>query len=237
MRAALWTFAAVMLASWVWPGCGPTVPAEKYDQLHQQWLDAQRQEDDLAREKEQLSKANKTLADQVETLQGLGPDRLERLYRVTSIELGRYTGGVDLDGKDGHDAIKVYLDPLDRYGSTIKAAGEVSIRLFDLAEPAEKNLIGEYRWSVDELAQQWRGGFGVYRFSFICPWKAGPPRHDQITVRAEFVDYLTGRRFSTQRVCKVNLATQGPVPPTAGATGPATAPTADAPQETPQPAE
>jgi hypothetical protein len=234
MRSTIRTFAAALVVWWACPGCAPTVPAEKYDQLHQQWLDSMQDKDNLARQNEQLQKANKEVADQVETLRRLGPERLQKLFCVTFIQLGRHTGGVDLDGRTGDDAIRVYLDPLDRHGSTIKVAGEVAIRLFDLAEPAEKNLIGEYNWSVDELAGQWRGGFGVYRFSFVCPWKAGPPKHDEITVRVEFVDYLTGRRFSAQKACKVRLPLPGLAP--SAATAPGTLPWAEQPQPSTEPA-
>jgi hypothetical protein len=220
MRLAGWLIAAATVACWAASGCAPVVPAAEYDQLHQQWLDSQQQRDDLARQRDGLQKENKELADGVETLRMLGSDRLAKLFTVTSIQLGRHTGGVDLDGRPGDDAVKVYLDPLDSHGSTIKAAGDVTIRLFDLAEQAEKTLIGEYHWSVDQLSEQWRGGFGVYRYSFVCPWKVVPPNHDEITVRVEFVDYLTGRRFTAQSACKVK--SPPPQPPPASSSAPST---------------
>ena len=70
---------------------------------------------------------------QVDTLLDLGDKRLEKLFHVKSIELGQYTGGVNLTGTDDSaDAIKVYVRPLDQDGSVIKAAGSVKIQLFDL---------------------------------------------------------------------------------------------------------
>ncbi len=138
-------------------------------------------------------------------LRGLGDKRLEKLFHVEQIELGRYTGGVDTDDQPGDDAIKVYLRPMDRDGSTIKAAGDVTIQLYDLAEPPESNLIGEYKWSVDELSRQWSSGFMTYHFSFVCPWRADPPKHEEITVRVTFTDYLTGRTFSEQKACTITL--------------------------------
>jgi hypothetical protein len=229
MRPVRLAVTAVLWASWACPGCAPVVPAAKYDQLQRQWLDSQQAQSDIQRDNDQLRKDNRELSDQVETLRRLGPDCLEKLFHVATIELGRHTGGVDLDGRPGHDAIKVYLDPLDRQGSVIKAAGEVIIRLFDLAAPAEKNLIGEYAWNVEEMGKEWSGGFGVYRFSFVCPWKAGPPAHEEITVRVEFVDYLTGRRFTAQKACKVNL----PPPDLAPASAPASQPQAEQPASRP----
>ena len=231
MRPVRLAVTAVLWAFWACPGCAPVVPADKYDQLQRQWLDSQHAQSDIQRDNDQLRKDKAELSDQVETLRRLGPERLEKLFHVASIELGRHSGGVDLDGRPGHDAIKVYLDPLDRQGSVIKAAGEVTIRLFDLAAPAEKNLIGEYAWTGQELGKQWSGGFGVYHFSFVCPWKARPPVHDEITVRVEFVDYLTGRRFTAQQACKVLLPPPDLAPATAAATQPAAEQAASRPAE------
>ena len=144
----------------------------------------------------------------IDTLVGLGPDRLKKLYYTTGIKLGQYTGGADLNGQAGDDGIKVFLRPIDTNGDTIKAAGSVTVQLYDLAQPADKTLIGEYKWSVDEVAKAFSGGFLTYHFSFTCPWKSGPPKHDGITVRVEFIDYLTGKTLSVQKLCKVDLSAE-----------------------------
>jgi len=142
---------------------------------------------------------------QIRSLQALGKVRLDKLFHVEKIELGRYTGGIDTDGESGDDAVKVYLRPVDREGHTIKAAGDVKIRLFDLAADPRQSLIGEYEWTADQVAKQWSGSFMTYHFSFVCPWKKVPPLHTDVTVRVEFVDYLTGKHFTTQKLCKVKL--------------------------------
>ena len=143
---------------------------------------------------------------QIRSLQALGEGkRLEKIYHVSKITLGRYTGGVDTDGVAGHDAIKVFLRPIDQDGSTLKAAGDVKIQIFDLALPKE-NLIGEYKWPVDKISKHWSGGFMTYYFSFVCPWKkTSPPKHKKLTVRVEFLDYLTGKTFMAQEVCEVRV--------------------------------
>ncbi|MHC4295419.1 MAG: hypothetical protein ACYSTL_07520 [Planctomycetota bacterium] len=143
---------------------------------------------------------------QIRTLRGLGEKRLEKLFYVERIELGRYTGAADLDGKAGDDGIKVFLKPIDRAGSVVKAAGDVKIQLFDLGIEPPDNLIGEYEWTPGQIAKQWSSGFVAYHFSFECPWKGSAPQHDEITVRVEFTDYLTGKTFTAQKLCKVKLA-------------------------------
>jgi len=154
---------------------------------------------------------------QIQTLQGLGEKRMENLFHVTGINLGKYTAGTDLDGKGSHNGIRVYLTPIDRDGHAIKAAGSVKIQLFDLA--AKENLIAEYDFPVEKISERWAAGFMTYHYRFDCPWAASP-EHDEITVRAEFIDYLTGKTFTTQKVCKVKL----PASTTTTSTAPATQP-------------
>ncbi len=164
-------------------------------------------QDDNTRLQEQLLRQRRLVEDQrrqIRTLQGLGRKRLERLFHVSRIELGRYTGGVDLDGRPGHDGIRVYLLPKDQYGHTLKAAGDVKIQLFDLAEPAAGNLLATYEFTPDAIARNWHSGFATYHFRFDCPWKSAPPRHAEITVRVTFTDYLTGKPFTVQKLVKIN---------------------------------
>ncbi len=143
---------------------------------------------------------------QIDTLLGIKPDRLEKLYHPVKIALGQYTGGSDLDGQPGHDGVKVYLRPIDQHGDTIKTAGTVRIQLYDLAAPADQTLIGQFDFDVDQVSKAFSGGFMAYHFTFTCPWKPAPPKNAGLTIRVEFTDYLTGKKFSAQKVCKIELA-------------------------------
>ena len=158
------------------------------------------------------------------------------LFCIAGIELGRYTGGLDTDGKDGEEAVKVYLDPVDSAGSVLKAAGDVKIQLFDLAMLPGENLLGEYQWTADQIGSHWSDAiFGGSHFSFICPWKQ-LPKHDQITIRVEFTDYLTGKTFTAQKVVRVRIPSS--LPTTAPTSEPASQPTsAPAAEPSTQPAE
>lgn len=176
---------------------------------------------------------NKRLTEQLQrqderilSLMALGDKRLEQLYQVTNITLGDYTGGVNTEGKDGHNAVKVYLLPMDQDGSIIKAAGSVRIQLFDLSAPADRNLIGQCDFGIDEVRKHWSSGFMTYHFSFVCPWKEGVPPHEDVTVRVEFTDYLTGKHLTTQKVVKVK-----PASPSRPATASSPQPTASSPDK------
>lgn len=173
----------------------------------------QNQVDGLRKDNDDLRKANAALhaqaaanRKQIESLLDLGDKRLEKLYPVTALKLGSHTGGIDQDGRPGHDAVKVFLEPIDQDGNVIKAAGEVTIQLFDLA--AKDTLVAQYAFGVDEVRKHWSSGFLAYHYSFVCPWpQARPPQHDQITVRVVFRDYLTGKQFTAQsdKPCRILL--------------------------------
>jgi len=172
-----------------------TAARERVEELEAQNADLQRR---LAEKDERI-----------ETLLVLGEKRLDKLFHVAAIEIGRYTGGIDTDGEAGHDAVKVYLRPLDAAGSPIKAAGTVRIELFDLAARPPGRRLGVYDWGPDEIGRRWFSSAFTYHYSFICPWQAGRPSHETLTVRVTFTDYLTGKTFTAQRACKVALPPPG----------------------------
>jgi hypothetical protein len=196
--------AALALVAPLAGGC-KVMPLEAWDK-HVRELEGLREKSRvLAEENQKLRTQLAGQEKQIRTLQSLGPKRLEKLYYVERIRLGRYTGAVDLDDKPGDDAVKVLLEPIDQHADAIKAPGEALVQLYDLAEPPGKNLLGEYRWNVEQLAKTWAGGFLSYHYGLECPWKSTPPQHEEVTVRVEFTEYLTGRTFTAQKVCKVNL--------------------------------
>lgn len=142
---------------------------------------------------------------QVRTLQALGDKRMENLFRVDRIRLGRHTGGYREADSEPDEGIRVYLKCVDTHGDTIKAAGDVTVHLFDLAgdEPVR---IGEYSFGVDEIEKRWYAGPLTYHYRFDCPWgEGGPPLRNDVTVRVIFVDYLTGKKFSVQKNVSATL--------------------------------
>lgn len=146
------------------------------------------------------------LRTQIARLQQLGSRRLDLLYSAASLEIERLSGGYDADKLPGDDGIVVYLRPLDAVGDAIKAAGDIRIELLDLANPDGQHLIGEYIIPVHKAMEMWYGRFMTYHYTIHCPWRDGPPRHPQITIRATFVDYLTGKELTATRQVEVQLA-------------------------------
>jgi len=191
--------AAVLMAGLI-VGCDTAV-TDVHAQLIAEQDKTRQLEQDNSQLRQKLARQDK----QVETLLALGDKRLDYLFYVDSIELGRYSGGWDLDGENGQDGVKVFLVPHDQYGSAVKASGAATVQLYDLAAEEGETLIGEFHWPVEKLHETWSSGFMSYHFTLDCPWGNNPPTNKNLTVRVVFVDYLTGKTFQAQKVCEIDL--------------------------------
>jgi hypothetical protein len=185
------------------PGC--IVSRSRYEKAQAETVRLESERNEARDEVLEVRRELLRKEEQILSLQSLGPRRLDLLYQVARIELGDYTSGVNLDERPGDDGVRVYLRPIDQTGSPLKAAGSIRIQLFDLAAPPAENLLGEYEWTVEDAAGHW-SSFVLHHYTLTCPWKHAPPRHEEVTVRAEFLDYLTGKRFTRQMTCKLRLA-------------------------------
>lgn len=136
---------------------------------------------------------------------GLDENRLLYLFVPDRIVLDSLSGGIDEDGKPGDEAVVVYVKPVDRFGDAIKAAGEIHVQLFDLANPPEQSLVGELRMPVAKAAEYWYGQFLTSHYTLKCPWKAAFPTHDEITIRVTFVNLFPPRVLTAQTVAHVKL--------------------------------
>jgi hypothetical protein len=137
----------------------------------------------------------------------LPQERLDKLVTVYGIKLGRLTGGDDWDAdKPGDDGLKVVVQPVDRSGEKLKAAGSFVIDAFDLAAVEPK--VGHWEFDEQQTAERWYGAL-LYSYVFKCPWQNKAPSHEQVTVRVTFTDELTGRQFTEQQVCRVKLPSGG----------------------------
>jgi len=195
--------AAGLLAVMILGGCDPQAAPKAVPDQHPQ-VSMKAKITRLEAEVASLRRANAEKARQIEALQNLPADRMKLMFTVTKVEIGRYSAGRDLDGKTGHDGVRVYLTPKDRDGHTIKAAGSVSVRLFDLARDGD-NLLARCDFPADKIARHWVAGLGSHHYRFDCPWPR-PPTTGEVTLRVTFTDLLTGKSHTAQRTLKVTPA-------------------------------
>lgn len=146
------------------------------------------------------------------TVPSLEPARLQRLFTVHAVKLGRLTGGADLDpDKPGHEGLKVYVNLLDQHGDAFKASGSFVVEAFDLADQARR--LGRWEFPVEKSQDYWHSFLTRYEYVLPCPWQDSPPRHPDVTVRVQFTDELTGRVFIEQTVAKVDVPPTTPTSP------------------------
>jgi hypothetical protein len=185
-------------------GCG--VPGSEYAKVERELLDV----------KEQVRKLQEQVAARDQALQilnsreargfNLTPKELEELVVPVKIELERLSGGYDVDGEPGDDGLVLFVQPIDRDGDVVKAAGSIKVTLLDLANPPDQYLLGEYDFDVPTTRRLWEGRLWTNHFAVHCPWYKGkPPAHDMITARVEFLVLLTKQKLETQAVFKIQF--------------------------------
>jgi hypothetical protein len=180
-------------------GCGsPNVPGIAVRKENQALKD---EVATLKRAREADAATMKSLEARATTVPSLPSAQLENLFTTHGLQLGRLTGGADLDrDKPGDEALKVYATPTDDDGQPFKAAGSFVVEAFDLA--SKEPQIG--KWTVDTRTarQQWLGSALVRAYVLTLPWQT-PPQHPDITVKVTFRDELTGREFHEQKLVKI----------------------------------
>jgi hypothetical protein len=167
------------------------------------------QEDAIAQLQHQLASASaKAIAAQAETdtlrnqlaQQGrpaaILPEQAQVLFRVQRIELHKYmTGGLDKDGLPGDEAMIVLLVPQDQDGELLKVPGGVHIDLFDMTQPAGRQKIGVYDFSLEEVQQAWHSGFFGSGIMLELPLD-NPLQSSKVTLHAGLTT-SDGREFHT----------------------------------------
>ncbi len=148
----------------------------------------------LTLENGQLRSQIRALERNVNAIETLPQDRLDQLFTVAGVKLGRLTGRAD-----AFDGLRVHVEPFDEDGDTIKAIGTVTVEAFDLAAgEGESVRAGQWVFDASENKQRWLSGMLGSRFAFECHWETAPPQGSDLLVKVTFVDSLTGRTFQAQ---------------------------------------
>lgn len=184
----------MMLAGCQKPGANDTLKQLQQCQEQQQILQRQLQEAQVRNAELERDMAN---------LRQISGERMDHLIRAERIELGRFTGGFD-DDKDGRDdRLKVYLVLRDRAGDVVKAAGEVDLEIWDLAQ-AQQSCLYRRHFTLAETASCWLGGFLADHYKFEIPFGGDfTPTHNDLTIKLTFTDALTGQTHLVQQLVTI----------------------------------
>ncbi|MBL7185229.1 MAG: hypothetical protein ISS70_02805 [Phycisphaerae bacterium] len=162
------------------------------------------QNEQLREQVDQSKNENTRLKEQVQVLSGLPEDvRLENLYSLDRIIIGRLSGFFDKDNDGKREKMIVYVTPVDKQGDGIKATGAAKVQLWDLNKANGEALLGEWDVEPDELKKFWFKTLVAvnYRLEFEIP-DTVKSFDEQLTVRLTFTDYLSGKVFKDQKVIK-----------------------------------
>ncbi len=177
---------------------------------------------------------NEALRREVAALRGVStskvsPELASQLYTVTTVTLGRQTGGYDEDGQPGDEALQVLLEPKDPDGHTIKAPGTVEVQAFEITREGLKVPLSTWTVSPDKLRRSWRSGLLSTGYSLVLPWKIWPSTEKlRVVVHFRLDD---GRLFEADKDVTIRLGPQHrkPMPNAEGVVPP--------PEEVPPPME
>ncbi|HOA74908.1 MAG TPA: hypothetical protein PL151_15180 [Phycisphaerae bacterium] len=176
--------------------------------------EAQAAKEQVATLETQLSAEQQTVRNlqrQLANMRGMDPDVLDQLVTPVKIKLASQSGGYDQDGKPGDDGIVLYVQPLDKEGDVIKAAGSFVVNLLNLSDASNPRVIATYEFDVPTTLDLWYGRFMTNHFTLRCPWPpSGPPDTDEVTARVEFTVLLTGRVLIAQERFEINRAAELP---------------------------
>ena len=159
---------------------------------------------ELQKQIERSDTENKQFKQQIQVLSGLPEEvKLESLNLLDKINIGKYTGFFDKDDDGKKEKLIVYIQPVDKQGDTIKAAGAVDVQLWDLNKTDSEALIDEWRIEPEELKKLWFATMVKinYRLTFDVADKI-ESMEEPLTVKVTFTDYLTGKVFKEQKVIK-----------------------------------
>lgn len=202
VRSGAWyaPYGMAALALLLLGGCG--IGSERMSPLEMKARDLEREKVQLAGQLEQSQVEAEQLKAQIQTLAALPASKPENLfYALDAVKISRLTDFYDKNEDGKRDKLIVYLQPVDRAGDAIKAAGTVSIQLWNLNNAGGQVLLGQWQVPTEELFKLWFNTLAstAYRLTFDA---ALTPEllAQSLTVKATFTDALTGQVFIDQYV-------------------------------------
>jgi hypothetical protein len=157
----------------------------------------------LTSQLEKCRAENQQLTKQIQAISILPKDKIGNPYKLHRVQITGYTNFYDKNKDGKKESLIVYLQPIDTDGDFIKAAGTVNVQLWNLNNPTDKALLGQWRVEPGELRKMWFATLITtnYRLIFDVGDKVGSI-NEPLTVKVTFTDYLTGQIFEEQKVIK-----------------------------------
>ena len=209
---------ACLLALLVLAGCDDA--AKRLAQAELKLAAADAQQDKLRIQIDQQKSRIDALDRQLAEINRLPADRWQLLPKAERIELGSLSGirkgrpqvGVPPTSQsDGPTTrpeapgsgyfVRLYFQVHDRDGHRVHGAGPIDVSLFELTHSQAKSL-GAFHYDATAADKLYRSALTGDFYAVDLPLPRLPT--DGVTTRIEFLDYLTGKTLTDQRVFKLD---------------------------------
>ncbi len=178
-------------------GCG--IGSERKSPAEIKTQQIAREKTELMRDLQQTRAENVQLAEQIQALSVLPPDKRANPYQLKRVKITRYSNFYDKDNDGRREKLIVYIEPIDTEGDAIKAAGTVDVQLWNLNNLNGEAMLGQWRVEPNELRRLWYDTLvsASYRLTFDAPEQLDVLA-EPLTLKMTFTDYLTGEIFRDQ---------------------------------------
>lgn len=195
----IYASALLLLAS----GCG--IGSERKDPAELKAEKLRQEKAALTGDVQQYQAEIAQLRAQIQALSVLPQDRKDNPYELTTIRIARISNFFDKDSNGTQEKLIVYVQPIDAEGDIVKAAGTVSVQLWNLNNPNGEARLGQWKVEPAELRKLWFNSLTTgYRLTFDRPENL-TVLSEPLTVKVTFIDYLTGESFRAQQVIEPRL--------------------------------
>lgn len=170
---------------------------------------------ELGRQNDELRKQNLQLNRQLELLQAsitLRESELRAMReqingeppadidppRIAGIVIGRYSGGIDLDGDARPDELRIYLRPVDPQGRFMSAAGSARVRLIHTPPDSDPVTLLDVAYAPPAFDASYRSGFTGTHYTLTAKLPDDLP--DEALLQVSFNEAGRGLTFTAQRL-------------------------------------
>lgn len=176
-------------------------------------MELRSRENQLRETQEELQRTksfNAALLQELQSVKGSTPamPAARPLPPVKDIVIGRQTTGVDDDPVPGDEALQIVVEPRDRGGRAVKAAGSLELTAFEIGAQGERTALSTWDIPNDQLRLMWKSGLLSTGYFVIVPWKNWPATN-KLIVLAKFMA-ADGATFEASKDVTIRLSKNAP---------------------------
>jgi hypothetical protein len=181
------------------PLTGCDIGSERKKPLEIKAQQIAREKTELTKDLEQCRAENFQLQEQIKALSAIPGDKRTNPYKLSRIQITRYSNFYDKNNDGKREKLIVYVQPLDEDGDHLKASGTVDVQLWNLNNLNGQALLGEWKVEPPALRKLWFETIVStgYRLTFDAP-PSVEPLAEPLTIKVTFTDYVTGEIFRDQ---------------------------------------